>query len=94
MNDEQRAERDIRRGQLSNRGPGRPLKGNEPRVRVNLRLEPTLLQKLNALTDRSAAQNLEAMYEVLELTMRYRSARELLLSKLESLLALPVDKAS
>jgi hypothetical protein len=44
---------------------GRPLKGEEPRIRVSFRMEPTTLLELTSWTKSSPGELLEALHSIL-----------------------------
>jgi|HubBroStandDraft_5_1064220.scaffolds.fasta_scaffold00154_20 hypothetical protein len=92
--DEKRAETELRRSAVRTKNSGgRPLKGKEPRVRVNCRLEPTMVAELEQMTGRKPVELLEAMHDVLVLVVASShrgGAQRAVFAKIRSLLT--VDK--
>lgn len=79
-------------------GPGRPLKGKEPRVKVSFRMEPTVRAEIERMTGLSLSELIPRLHSLLKFTSECRREKvrmnAAMLVRLESLIAEPLDKAS
>jgi hypothetical protein len=93
---QRRAAIQIRRSNARDhvRRPGRPLDGDEPKVRVTNRWEPSMIDELQKMTGCSTKELVERFYGLLCLVAEYRRARDAMLREMKALGIEPLDKAS
>jgi len=95
LSEKQRAERAIAQNAARLEGAcgsGRPLKGSEPRMRTQARLEPHVVYELNDMTGKNTGELLEEMHALLSMA-KSGVERMAIAKKLEELIIANVEAA-